>query len=112
VFDLIELLTHWHAGRSQRQISESLGIDRKTNREVSGAGDRGVGDARRGAGHRDDLPPIPVRYVVSFEAASALRFGTRVSLIHQSIEQAFSSRFASGCGSLQPCPRCGHIRWI
>ena len=30
VFDLIELLTHWHAGRSQRRLSESLGIDRKT----------------------------------------------------------------------------------
>jgi hypothetical protein len=30
VFDLIELLTHWHAGRSQRQLAESLGIDRKT----------------------------------------------------------------------------------
>ncbi|STZ46387.1 transposase [Mycolicibacterium gilvum] len=30
MFDLIELLTHWHAGRSQRQLSESLGIDRKT----------------------------------------------------------------------------------
>jgi transposase len=30
VFDLIELLTHWHAGRSQRQLADSLGIDRKT----------------------------------------------------------------------------------
>ena len=30
VFDLIELFTHWHAGRSQRQLAESLGIDRKT----------------------------------------------------------------------------------
>jgi hypothetical protein len=30
VFDLIELFTHWHAGRSQRQLSESLKIDRKT----------------------------------------------------------------------------------
>jgi response regulator of citrate/malate metabolism len=30
VFDLIELFTHWHAGRSQRQLAESVGIDRKT----------------------------------------------------------------------------------
>jgi hypothetical protein len=30
VFDLIELFTHWHAGRSQRQLAESSGIDRKT----------------------------------------------------------------------------------
>lgn len=30
MFDLIELFTHWHAGRSQRQLAESLGIDHKT----------------------------------------------------------------------------------
>jgi transposase len=30
MFDLLELYTHWHACRSQRQLSESLGIDRKT----------------------------------------------------------------------------------
>lgn len=30
MFDLIELFTHWHAGRSQRQLAASLGIDRKT----------------------------------------------------------------------------------
>jgi hypothetical protein len=30
VFDLIELFTHWHGGRSQRQLAESVGIDRKT----------------------------------------------------------------------------------
>jgi hypothetical protein len=29
VFDLIELFTHWHAGRSRRQLAQSLGIDRK-----------------------------------------------------------------------------------
>lgn len=33
MFDLIELLTHWHAGRSQVQLSQSLGIDRKTIRK-------------------------------------------------------------------------------
>ena len=30
MFDLLELYTHWHAGRSQRQLANSLGIDRKT----------------------------------------------------------------------------------
>lgn len=29
MFDLIELFTHWHAGRSRRRMAESLGIDRK-----------------------------------------------------------------------------------
>jgi transposase len=33
MLDLIELFTHWHAGRSQVQLSESLGIDRKTVRK-------------------------------------------------------------------------------
>jgi len=30
MFDLLELYIHWHAGRSQRQLADSLGIDRKT----------------------------------------------------------------------------------
>ena len=30
MFDLLKLYTHWHAGRSQRQLADSLGIDRKT----------------------------------------------------------------------------------
>ena len=33
MLDLIELFTHWHAGRSQVQLSQSLGIDRKTIRK-------------------------------------------------------------------------------
>ena len=28
--DIVEILVHWHAGRSQSQIAESLGLDRKT----------------------------------------------------------------------------------
>ncbi len=31
--DLMELFRHWHAGRSQVQISTALGIDRKTIRK-------------------------------------------------------------------------------
>ena len=33
MLDLVELFTHWHAGRSQVQLSDSLGIDRKTIRK-------------------------------------------------------------------------------
>lgn len=33
MIDLIEIYTHWYAGRSQVQIAESLGIDRKTVRK-------------------------------------------------------------------------------
>lgn len=33
MLDLVELFTHWHAGRSQVQLSRSLGIDRKTIRK-------------------------------------------------------------------------------
>ena len=33
MLDLVELFTHWHAGRSQVAVSESLGIDRKTIRK-------------------------------------------------------------------------------
>ena len=37
MLDLVELFTHWHAGRSQVQLSESLGIDRKTIRKYLAA---------------------------------------------------------------------------
>ncbi|BBX95924.1 hypothetical protein MLAC_47700 [Mycobacterium lacus] len=33
MFDLIELYTHWQAGRSQVQLWQSLGMDRKTIRK-------------------------------------------------------------------------------
>jgi hypothetical protein len=33
MLDLVELFTHWHAGRPQVQLLESLGIDRKTIRK-------------------------------------------------------------------------------
>jgi hypothetical protein len=33
MFDLIELYTHWQAGRSQVQLERSLGMDRKTIRK-------------------------------------------------------------------------------
>ncbi len=33
MIDLVEMYVHWYAGRSQVQISESLGVDRKTVRK-------------------------------------------------------------------------------
>ena len=30
VVDIIEILVHWHAGRSKSEIAQSLGVDRKT----------------------------------------------------------------------------------
>ena len=42
MIDLIEIYVHWYAGRSQAQIADSLGMDRKTVRKylapVAGAG--------------------------------------------------------------------------
>ena len=31
--DVTEILAHWYAGRSKNQITESLGLDRKTVRK-------------------------------------------------------------------------------
>ena len=33
MIDLIEIYVHWYAGRSQAQIAQSLGLDRKTVRK-------------------------------------------------------------------------------
>ncbi len=51
MIDLVEIYTHWDAGRSQAQIAQSLGVDRKTVRKylapVAAAGMR-PGDPVRG----------------------------------------------------------------
>ena len=49
VIDIVEILVHWYAGRSQHELAASLGVDRKTIRKVHGAGGRG----RAGAGRAD-----------------------------------------------------------
>ena len=36
MIDLIEIYVHWYAGRSQAQIADSLGLDRKTVRKYLG----------------------------------------------------------------------------
>src|SRR3954452_11903223 len=33
--DVIEILTHWYAGRSQNELATSLGVDRKTLRKYT-----------------------------------------------------------------------------
>ncbi len=37
VVDIIEILVHWHAGRSKSEIAQSLGVDRKTAGKYIGA---------------------------------------------------------------------------
>src|SRR5674476_1533514 len=36
MIDLVEIYVHWYAGRSQVQIADSLGLDRKTVRKYLG----------------------------------------------------------------------------
>jgi hypothetical protein len=33
VIDITEILVHWYAGRSQYELADSLGVDRKTIRK-------------------------------------------------------------------------------
>ena len=41
--DVVEVLAHWHAGRSKSEIARSLGLDRKTVRKyVAGAEAEGI----------------------------------------------------------------------
>jgi transposase len=37
VVDIIEILVHWHAGRNNSEIAQSLGVDRKTTRKYIAA---------------------------------------------------------------------------
>ena len=49
VVDIIEILVHWHAGRSKSEIAQSLGVDRKTaSKYIAAAESAGMspGDAR------------------------------------------------------------------
>ncbi|CAB4820031.1 unannotated protein [freshwater metagenome] len=48
MIDVTEILVHWHAGRSQVQIADSLGVDRKTVRKCTAAA-LGAGLAPGGA---------------------------------------------------------------
>jgi predicted DNA-binding transcriptional regulator YafY len=35
VIDIVEILVHWQAGRSQHELAASLGVDRKTIRKYT-----------------------------------------------------------------------------
>lgn len=37
VIEIVEILTHWYAGRSQHELAASLGVDRKTLRKYTAA---------------------------------------------------------------------------
>ena len=37
MIDVVEILTHWYAGRSQNELATSLGVDRKTLRKYTAA---------------------------------------------------------------------------
>ena len=48
VIDVTEILVHWHAGRSLNEMSQSLGVDRKTIRKYVAPGGRCGHHARAG----------------------------------------------------------------
>src|SRR5271170_190274 len=50
VVDIIEILVHWHAGRNNSEIAQSLGVDRKTTRKYVAAA--------QAAGMRPGGPPV------------------------------------------------------
>jgi transposase len=50
VVDIIEILVHWHAGRNNSEIAQSLGVDRKTVRKYVAAAES--------AGMRPGGPPL------------------------------------------------------
>ena len=51
VIDVTEILVHWHAGRSLSEMSQSLGVDRKTIRKyVAPAVAAGIAPGRAGEG--------------------------------------------------------------
>ena len=35
MIDIVEILIHWYAGRSQHELAASLGVDRKTLRKYT-----------------------------------------------------------------------------
>jgi transposase len=50
VIDIVEILVHWYAGRSQNELATSLGVDRKTLRKYTGPA--------RAAGMEPGGPPM------------------------------------------------------
>jgi transposase len=101
VIDVTEILVHWHAGRSLNEMSQSLGVDRKTIRKyVAPAVAAGIapGGAAKGEGEWQDLvrewfPELADTRLrqVTWPAiaehhdyiAGQLRAGVRMSTVHQ-----------------------------
>ena len=50
MIDIVEILIHWYAGRSQHELAASLGVDRKTLRKYTGPA--------RAAGMEPGGPPM------------------------------------------------------
>ena len=121
VVDLTELFVHWEAGRSQVQIGESLGLDRKTVRKYLAPalseglvpGGPAAGEAvwaRRIAGWFPELSDARVRQVTwpAIEAhrdyiVEQLKDGVTVSTI--------SARLIAEKGLTASGPRCGGGSW-
>jgi hypothetical protein len=75
VVDITEILVHWYAGRSQNEIAASLGVDRKTIRQIHGArGGGGWTTGRGGGGRRVGAHVVPR---AGRDAAAAGRYCAR-----------------------------------
>jgi transposase len=115
VIDVVEILTHWYAGRSQNELAASLGVDRKTLRKytapavaagiVPGGPAMGEADWRRLAtqwfpqlvDHRLRQVSWPVIDPHRDWIAGQLRAGVTVATIHQRLrdEQGLDASVAS-----------------
>lgn len=115
MIDVTEILVHWHAGRSLNEMSQSLGVDRKTLRKyvapAVAAGIRPGGATKSEAEWRDlvrqwfpELVDTRLRQV-TWPAIAAhheyiteqLKAGVRMSTIHQRLrdEQGLAASVAS-----------------
>jgi transposase len=101
VIDIVEILVHWHAGRSKNEIAASLGVDRKTIRKYVGPAEAAglvpggppLGEAEWTARTRDWFPELTdttLRQVTWPEiakyheyVADQLKAGVTVSTVHQ-----------------------------
>jgi transposase len=101
VIDIVEILLHWHAGRSKNEIAASLGVDRKTIRKYVGPAEAAglvpggppVAEAEWTARAREWFPELTdtrLRQVTWPEIAKyhefladQLKAGVTVSTVHQ-----------------------------
>lgn len=115
VIDVTEILVHWHAGRSLNEMSQSLGVDRKTIRKyIAPAVEAGIvpGGPPKGEGEWQDLvrewfPELsdarlrqvtwPAIAVHRDYIAEQLKAGVRMSTVHQRLrdEEGLAASVAS-----------------